>query len=123
MLTRLSHGLGFFRFFWFFAVFGVADNGLNGLNTGSVRHLLPLPLPFGRGEILDQLGRIALVEVWFELRDGRQMCLPRITQPEAAQAVLLAQLKWTLPQQPPPRVYACPVPTATTPPSVAEPSV
>ena len=71
-------------------------------------------------QILDQLGRIALVEVWFELRDGRQMCLPRITQPEAAQAVLLTQLKWTLPQQPPPRVHARQVPTATTPPSVAD---
>jgi transposase len=57
-------------------------------------------------QILDQLGRIALVEVWFELRDGRRMCLPRITQPEPAQAVLLAQLNWSLPQQPPPRVYA-----------------
>ena len=33
-------------------------------------------------QMLDQLGRIALVEVWFELRDGRRMCLPRITQPE-----------------------------------------
>jgi hypothetical protein len=57
-------------------------------------------------QILDQLGRIALVEVWFELRDGRRMCLPRFTQPEPAQAVLLAQLNWSLPQQPPPRVYA-----------------
>jgi hypothetical protein len=57
-------------------------------------------------QILDQLGRIALVEVGFALRDGRRMCLPRITQPEPAQAVLLAQLNWTLPQQPPPRVYA-----------------
>jgi hypothetical protein len=57
-------------------------------------------------QILDQLRRIALVEVWFELRDGRRMCLPRLTQPEPAQAVLLAQLNWNLPQQPPPRVYA-----------------
>jgi transposase len=57
-------------------------------------------------QILDQLGWMALVEVWFELRDGRRMCLPRITQPEPAQAVLLAQLKWRLPQQPPPRVSA-----------------
>ena len=57
-------------------------------------------------QILDQLGRIALVEVWFELRGGRRMCLPRITQPEPAQAVLLAQRNWRLPQQPPPRVYA-----------------
>ncbi len=63
-------------------------------------------------QILDQLGRIALVEVWFELRDGRRMCLPRITQPEPAQAVLLEQLNWRLPPQPPPRVYAQDLPPA-----------
>jgi len=63
-------------------------------------------------QILDQLGRILLVEVWFELKDGRRLCLPRITQPESAQAVLLHQLNWTLPQQPPPRVYARDVPPA-----------
>jgi len=57
-------------------------------------------------QIIDQLGRILLVEVWFELKDSRQLCLPRITQPEPAQALLLAQLNWTLPLQPPPRVYA-----------------
>ncbi len=56
--------------------------------------------------LLDQLGRIVLVEVWFELRQGGTICLPRITQPEPAQAVLLTQLGWTLPAQPPPRVYA-----------------
>ena len=33
-----------------------------------------------------------LVEVWFELRHGGTICLPRITQPEPAQAALLAQL-------------------------------
>lgn len=56
--------------------------------------------------LLDQLGRIVLVEVWFELSTGGTICLPRITQPEPAQAVLLMQLGWTLPSQPPPRVYA-----------------
>jgi transposase len=56
--------------------------------------------------LLDQLGRIVLVEVWFELRNGGTICLPRITQPEPAQALLLSQLGWTLPSQPPPRVYA-----------------
>ena len=61
-------------------------------------------------QILDQLGRIQLVEVWFELRDGREMCLPRITQPETAQVLLLEQLEWKLPQQPPPRVYVRDVP-------------
>ena len=65
-------------------------------------------------QILDQLGRILLVEVWFELKDGRRLCLPRITQPEPAQALLLHQLNWTLPAQPPPRVYAKDVPSAGT---------
>jgi len=46
------------------------------------------------------------VEVWFDLRAGGTICLPRITQPEPAQAALLAQLDWTLPAQPPPRVHA-----------------
>jgi transposase len=61
-------------------------------------------------QALDQLGRISLVEVWFELKDGRQLCLPRITQPELVQAALLEQLGWQLPEQPPPRVYANQVP-------------
>lgn len=51
-------------------------------------------------QILDQLGRVALVEVGFELRDGRRLCLPRLTQPEPAQAVLPAQRNWTLPPHP-----------------------
>ena len=34
--------------------------------------------------LLDQLDRIVLVEVWFELRKGGTICLPRITQPEPA---------------------------------------
>ncbi len=62
------------------------------------------------------------MEVWFELRDGRRMCLPRITQPEPAQAVLLAQINWTLPQQPPPRVYARNVPPTGSAPIVTEAS-
>ena len=57
-------------------------------------------------QLLDQLGRISLVEVWFELKDGRQLCLPRITQPEPVQTLLLEQLNWRLPDQPPPRIYA-----------------
>jgi hypothetical protein len=68
-------------------------------------------------QILDQLGRIILVEVWFELRDGRRICLPRITQPEPVQALLLKQLNWQLPEQPPPRIYPkdVPPPNSTTP--------
>ncbi len=66
-------------------------------------------------QILAQLGQIALVEVWFELRDGRRICLPRITQPEPVQALLLQQLNWQLPQQPPPRIYSKDLPAASTP--------
>ena len=39
-------------------------------------------------QVLDQLGRIVLVEVWFDLVDRGRLCLPRITQPEPAQAAL-----------------------------------
>jgi hypothetical protein len=66
-------------------------------------------------QILTQLGQIALVEVWFELRDGRRICLPRITQPEPVQALLLQQLNWQLPQQPPPRIYSKDLPPVSTP--------
>jgi hypothetical protein len=55
--------------------------------------------------VFDQLGRIQLVEVWFNLRDGRQLCLKRITQPEPGQVALLDALDWHLPEQPPPKIY------------------
>jgi transposase len=57
-------------------------------------------------QLLDQLGRVIQVEVWFKLKAGGAICLPRITQPEPAQALLLHQLGWALPEQPPPRIYA-----------------
>jgi transposase len=66
-------------------------------------------------QILEQLGQIALVEVWFELRDGRPICLPRITQPEPVQALLLQQLNWQLPKQPPPRIYSKDLPQPRSP--------
>jgi transposase len=56
-------------------------------------------------QLLDQFGRLIQVEVWFKLRAGSAICLPRITQPEPAQALLLHQLGWALPEQPPPRIY------------------
>lgn len=65
-------------------------------------------------QIVDQLGRIVLVEVWFELKDGRRLCLPRITQAEPVQELLLRQLNWKLPEQPPPRIYAKDVPDVAT---------
>jgi len=54
---------------------------------------------------LESLKSILMVEVWFRLRDGGHLCLPRITQPEKEQLLLLHHLSWQLPQQPPPRIY------------------
>jgi len=61
-------------------------------------------------QLLDQFGRIVQVEVWFKLRAGGAICLPRITQPEPAQGMLLHQLGWSLPEQPPPKIYKDQVP-------------
>jgi transposase len=56
-------------------------------------------------QLLDQFQRIVQVEVWFKLKAGGAICLPRITQPEPAQATIMHQLNWSLPEQPPPRIY------------------
>lgn len=61
-------------------------------------------------QLLDQFQRIVQVEVWFKLKAGGAICLPRITQPEAAQSLLLAQLGWSLPEQPPPKIYSNQIP-------------
>lgn len=55
---------------------------------------------------LESLAGILMVEVWFTLRDGRHLCLPRITEPELEQSLLLHHLQWALPKQPPPKIYA-----------------
>jgi hypothetical protein len=55
---------------------------------------------------LESLAGILMVEVWFTLRDGRHLCLPRITEPELEQRLLLHHLQWMLPEQPPPKIYA-----------------
>jgi hypothetical protein len=54
-------------------------------------------------QLLDQFKRILQVEVWFKLKAGGAIWLPRITQPEPARALLLHQLAWKLPEQPPPK--------------------
>lgn len=55
---------------------------------------------------IGSLHAILMVDVWFDLRDGRKLCMPRITQPEKEQSLLLHHLGWTLPEQPPPRIYS-----------------
>jgi len=65
-------------------------------------------------QLLDQFGRILLVDVWFKLRSGGAICLQRITQPEPAQAILLQQMGWNMPEQPPPKIYKSQVPNVWT---------
>jgi hypothetical protein len=59
---------------------------------------------------LDQFKRIVQVEVWFKLKAGGAICLPRITQPKAAQSLLSHQMGWSLPEQPPPKMYTSQIP-------------
>jgi hypothetical protein len=69
----------------------------------TARRFAPTLTPWA---ILDQLRHIQLIDVWFQTRDGRRLHLPRITQPTPEQKLLIAQLGWRLPEQPPPRIYA-----------------
>jgi hypothetical protein len=49
-----------------------------------------------------------MLDVWFPTTDNRWLVMPRYTQPEADQALLLHELKLSLPQQPPPVLKAKP---------------
>jgi hypothetical protein len=47
----------------------------------------------------------------FPLADGRELVMPRYTQPEAEHRLVLEKLGWELPPQPPPRIRRAQVPT------------
>lgn len=55
---------------------------------------------------LQALSGIQMVDVVIPTTDGRELVLPRYTEPTPAQAMLLEQLGLTLPAQPPPRIRA-----------------
>jgi hypothetical protein len=56
--------------------------------------------------VFEKLKTMQLVDVHLPTTDGRHIVLPRTTQPDSDQQVLLQQLKLTLPPQPPPRITA-----------------
>lgn len=56
--------------------------------------------------VLQTLSGILMLDVHLPLADGRELVLPRYTQPEAEQRLVLAKLGWDLPEQPPPRIRA-----------------
>lgn len=54
--------------------------------------------------VLEKLATLQMVDVHLPTTDGRHLILPRYTQPDADQKLLLQQLKLRLPEQPPPRI-------------------
>jgi hypothetical protein len=56
--------------------------------------------------VLEKLATIQMLDVCFPTTDGRRLVMPRYTQPEPDQQVLLHRLKLSLPPQPPPRLQA-----------------
>ena len=55
---------------------------------------------------LEKLATIQMLDVVFPTTDGRCLIMPRYTEPDPDQALLLPQLNLALPQQPPPRIAA-----------------
>ena len=54
--------------------------------------------------ILEKFKAMQMIDVHLPTTDGRNLILPRYTQPEKDLQLLLHQLKLTLPNQPPPRI-------------------
>ena len=61
--------------------------------------------------VLETLSGILMLDVHLPLTDGRELVLPRYTQPEAEQRLVLEKLGWELPAQPPPRIRAAQLPS------------
>jgi hypothetical protein len=57
-------------------------------------------------QVLEKFAAIQMLDVHFPTTDGRELIFTRYTQPEPDQQLLLAQLGWTLPAQPPPKITA-----------------
>jgi hypothetical protein len=55
-------------------------------------------------EVLRCLSAIQMVDVHIPITDGRELIMPRYTEPEVEQQMLLDKLKLPLPAQPPPRI-------------------
>ena len=56
--------------------------------------------------VLEKLAKIQMIDVWFPATDGRHLVMPRYTEPEPDQVILLHTLKLSLPPQTPPRIKA-----------------
>jgi transposase len=56
--------------------------------------------------VLEKLATIQMLDVWLPTTDGRYLIMPRYTQPDLQQSLLLKKLNMHLPHQPPPRIRA-----------------
>lgn len=68
------------------------------------KHLEPLAPGLSPRAVLEQLASIRMIDVCLPTSDGRWLIMPRHTEPEPEQKMLLEKLKLTLPPQPPPRI-------------------
>ena len=68
-------------------------------------------------EVLRSLAAIQLVDVHIPTTDGRELIMPRYTEPEAQQEMILEKLNLKLPKQPPPRIRSGEVIMPTPPPT------
>jgi len=81
--------------------------------TVTLRHRLRVHAPgLTPRAVLEKLAGIQMLDVSFPTTDGRRLVMPRYTEPDSEQALLLHHLGLVLPQQPPPRITtsASPVP-------------
>jgi transposase len=68
------------------------------------KHLEPLAPGLSPKAVLEQLASIQMLDVCLPTSDGRWLIMPRHTEPEAEQKMLLEKLNLKLPPQPPPRI-------------------
>jgi hypothetical protein len=69
-------------------------------------NLRPLAGGITPRELLAKFKRMQIVNVHIPTTDGRELVLPRYTQPEPEHRMLLQRLHLRLPEQPPPRITA-----------------
>jgi transposase len=62
--------------------------------------------------VLEKMAAMQMVDIELPTTDGRTIMLSRYTEPETDQALLLQQLKFSLPAQPPPRITAAEIPAS-----------
>jgi len=73
--------------------------------TVALKHRLRMQAPgLTPRAVLEKLAGIQMLDVSFPTADGRRLIMPRYTEPDPEQALLLHHLGLVLPQQPPPRI-------------------